>query len=72
MGYMLSHESQQLLNLEGNISLQMSQKADYIHLSVKPPKEGPQIPSDIVCVLDSSGSMDTEATVKNSEGIKES
>lgn len=30
------------------------------------------MPSDIICVLDSSGSMSSDATVKNSEGIKES
>ena len=50
----------------------MSKKNDYIHLSIEPPKEGDRVPSDIVCILDSSGSMSCEATVKNSEGIKES
>ena len=30
------------------------------------------MPTDIICLLDVSGSMDNEATVKNSEGIKES
>ena len=39
---------------------------------MQPPIDGPHLPTDIICVLDTSGSMDTEATVKNSEGIKES
>lgn len=31
-----------------------------------------RVPHDIVCILDVSGSMASEAKVKNTEGVKES
>jgi Mg-chelatase subunit ChlD len=42
-----------------------------VHVSVLPPHGTKRTPVDICCVVDVSGSMDTEATVQNAEGKTE-
>ena len=43
-------------------------------MSIVPPdsQDGIRVPSDIVCVVDISGSMGAEATIKNEKGKVES
>ena len=41
-------------------------------VTIEPPKTGKRVPVDICCVLDVSGSMSAEATVKNATGATES
>lgn len=43
-----------------------------VHISVQPPAEGVRQPSDIVCVLDISGSMGREASIIGAGGASES
>ena len=43
----------------------------YLHIQIQPPESADLPPTDLVAILDISGSMDTEALVKNKEGIKE-
>ena len=40
-------------------------------ISLNPPKVDTRQPTDIICVIDVSGSMDDEATVLNERGVKE-
>ena len=41
-------------------------------VTIAPPAKGTRVPVDICCVVDVSGSMSTEATLKNAEGSTES
>ena len=45
---------------------------NYLHIQIQPPESADLPPTDLVAILDISGSMDAEAWVKNKEGIKES
>ncbi|EGR33000.1 von willebrand factor type a domain protein [Ichthyophthirius multifiliis] len=58
---------------QGLVSISTTNKADYIRISIETPDLDERNPCDVVCVLDISGSMATEAQVKNATSdIKES
>lgn len=42
-----------------------------IKLSINTPLGKQRVPNDIVCIIDISGSMATEAAIKNKDGNKE-
>ena len=50
----------------------MTNNSEYIRISIEPPQGENRVGHDIVCVLDISGSMASDASVKNKDGNKES
>ena len=54
-----------------SVTLNSFHDGSYLHIQVTPPESADLPPTDLVAILDISGSMETEAWVKNKEGIKE-
>eukprot|EP00826_Nyctotherus_ovalis_P047963 TRINITY_DN55_c0_g2_i5.p1 TRINITY_DN55_c0_g2~~TRINITY_DN55_c0_g2_i5.p1 ORF type:complete len:639 (+),score=185.10 TRINITY_DN55_c0_g2_i5:234-2150(+) len=63
--YSISEKSKDNLELQIETEFLKPSKA-FLHASIVPPKAGTRKPSTFVCAIDISGSMDSEATVKNS------
>jgi len=51
---------------------QLQPKTTSVRVSLQPPEGSGRVPNNICCVVDISGSMDTEATVHNAQGGVES
>ena len=56
---------------KGLINLSISNRKEYVNISIVPPDTIENVCLDLVCVIDISGSMDTEAQLKNNSGNKE-
>lgn len=61
-----------LTNMDVDLSVTYKDCFGKLCINVIPPMKGERTPSDIMCVVDTSGSMDDEVSVVNNNGVKES
>lgn len=55
----------------GFVNMSITSRGEYVRISLETPEGKDRIPVDVVAIIDISGSMDTEAAVKNDKGQKE-